>query len=52
MEQEEVKKLKVELTAPEWDMVLSVIEQSTGSYIHVKSITTELLKQLKPQVDE
>jgi hypothetical protein len=45
-------KLKVELSVQEWEAVLNVIEQSTGAYIQVKSITNELLKQLQPQIKD
>lgn len=48
--QEEVQKLKVELTVQEWEAVLAVIEQSTSPHIQVKSISAELVKQLQPQV--
>jgi hypothetical protein len=49
---EENLKLKVELSVQEWEAVLNVIEQSTGAYIQVKSITNELLKQLQPQIKD
>ena len=48
--QEEVQKLKVELTVQEWEAVLAVIEQSTSPHIQVKSVAAELVKQLQPQV--
>ena len=46
----EVEKLKVELTVQEWEAVLMTLEQSTAPYVQVKSITTEFLKQLQPQI--
>ena len=48
--QQEVQKLKVELTVQEWEAVLAVIEQSTSPHIQVKSVAAELVKQLQPQV--
>ena len=50
--QEEVQKLKVELTVQEWEAVLAVIEQSTSPHIQVKSVAAELVKQLQPQVND
>ena len=50
--QEEVQKLKVELTVQEWEAVLAVIEQSTSPHIQVKSVAAELIKQLQPQVND
>lgn len=47
---QEVQKLSVQLTLQEWEAVLAIIEQSTSAYIQVKSVTTELIKQLQPQV--
>ena len=47
---EETQKLTVELTAIEWQAVLSVIEQSTASHIQVKAVAAELVKQLQPQI--
>lgn len=47
---QEVQKLTVELTLQEWEAVLAIIEQSTSAYIQVKSVTSELIKQLQPQV--
>ena len=49
---EEPQKLTVELTAIEWQAVLSVIEQSTASHIQVKAIAAELVKQLQPQLKD
>lgn len=49
-EAKEPQKLKVELSVQEWEAVLSVIEQSTAPYIQAKSIATELVKQLQPQL--
>ena len=48
--EQEVQKLKVELTVQEWEAVLSVIEQSTSPHIQVKSVAGELVKQLQPQI--
>ena len=50
--QQEVQKLKVELTLQEWEAVLAVIEQSTSPHIQVKSVAAELVKQLQPQVND
>jgi ribosome-associated translation inhibitor RaiA len=50
--QQEVQKLKVELTLQEWEAVLAVIEQSTSPHIQVKSVAAELVKQLQPQVKD
>ena len=50
--QQEVQKLKVELTIQEWEAVLAVIEQSTSPHIQVKSVAAELVKQLQPQVND
>jgi len=47
---QEVQKLTVELTLKEWETVLAIVEQSTAPYIQVKSVTSELIKQLQPQV--
>ena len=47
---QEVQKLTVELTLQEWEAVLAIVEQSTAPYIQVKSVTSELVKQLQPQV--
>lgn len=49
---EEPKKLKVELTAQEWQAVLDVCEQSTAPHIQVKSVQNAIVEQLKPQIDE
>lgn len=49
-EVQEVQKLTVELTLQEWEAVLAIVEQSTAPYIQVKSVTSELIKQLQPQV--
>ncbi len=49
---EEIQKLTVELTAIEWQAVLSVIEQSTASHIQVKAVAAELVKQLQPQIKD
>lgn len=51
-EQQELPKLKVELTVQEWEAVLAVIEQSTSPHIQVKSVAAELVKQLQPQVKD
>jgi hypothetical protein len=48
--EQEVQKLKVELTVQEWEAVLAVIEQSTSPHIQVKSVAGELIKQLQSQV--
>jgi hypothetical protein len=50
--QQEVQKLKVELTAIEWEAVLAVIEQSTSPHIQVKAVAAELVKQLQPQIKD
>jgi hypothetical protein len=50
--QQEVQKLKVELTVQEWEAVLAVIEQSTSPHIQVKSVAAELVKQLQPQIKD
>ena len=50
--QQELSKLKVELTVQEWEAVLAVIENSTSAYIHVKSVAAELVKQLQPQIKQ
>jgi ribosome-associated translation inhibitor RaiA len=50
--QTEVQKLKVELTVQEWEAVLAVIEQSTSPHIQVKSVASELVKQLQPQIKD
>lgn len=50
--EEEVQKLKVELTVQEWDAILAVIEQSTSPHIQVKAVAAELLKQLQPQIKD
>jgi hypothetical protein len=50
--QPEVQKLKVELTVQEWEAVLAVIEQSTSPHIQVKSVASELVKQLQPQIKD
>ena len=50
--QTEPQKLTVELTAIEWQAVLSVIEQSTASHIQVKAVAAELVKQLQPQIKD
>lgn len=47
---QKVQKLTVELTLQEWEAVLSIVELSTAPYIQVKSVTSELIKQLQPQV--
>jgi hypothetical protein len=46
----QIQTLKVELTAIEWEAVLSVIEQSTSPHIQVKAVAAELVKQLQPQI--
>jgi hypothetical protein len=50
--QPEPKKLKVELTAIEWQAVLAVIEESTAPHIQVKAVAAELVKQLQPQIKD
>ena len=52
--QQEVQeeKLTVKLTVQEWEAVLAVIEQSTSPHIQVKSVASELIKQLQPQVKD
>jgi len=50
VQSEEIQKLTVELTLKEWETVLAIVEQSTAPYIQVKSVTSELIKQLQPQV--
>jgi hypothetical protein len=50
--QPEVQKLKVELAVQEWEAVLAVIEQSTSPHIQVKSVASELVKQLQPQIKD
>ena len=50
VQSEEIQKLTVELTLKEWEAVLAIVEQSTAPYIQVKSVTSELIKQLQPQV--
>ena len=52
VEQKEPQKLKVELTVQEWEAVLAVIENSTSAHIQVKSVASELVKQLQPQVKD
>lgn len=47
-----MEKLKVELSLQEWEAVLAVIENSTSAYIQVKAISTELINQLKPQIED
>ena len=47
---EEQTKLNVELTLQEWEAVLAVIDQSTAAHIQVKSVSTELVKQLQGQI--
>lgn len=48
----ELVKLKVELSVQEWEAVLAVIEQSTSPHIQVKSVASELIKQLQPQIKD
>jgi hypothetical protein len=50
VKEQEVEKLKVELTVQEWEAVLSVIENSQSPHIQVKSVSAELVKQLQPQI--
>jgi hypothetical protein len=50
--QQEVQKLKVELTVQEWEAVLAIIEQSTSPHIQVKAVAAELVKQLQPQIKD
>lgn len=45
------KKLKAELTLQEWQVVLSVIEQSNAPHTQVKAVQELLVKQLSAQVD-
>jgi hypothetical protein len=51
-EEVQPEKLKVELTVQEWEAVLAVIEQSTSPHIQVKSVASELVKQLQPQIKD
>ena len=46
----EVAKLKVELTVQEWESVLAIIDLSTGAHIQVKAVSSELIKQIQPQI--
>jgi len=39
--------LSVELTPQDWEAILQVIELSNAPHFQVKSIQTELLKQLR-----
>ena len=48
----EPQKLKVQLLLQEWEAVFAVIDESTASHIQVKSVATELVKQLKPQIKD
>jgi hypothetical protein len=50
VKEQELAKLKVELTVQEWEAVLSVVDQSTAPHLQVKSVSTELVKQLQPQI--
>jgi hypothetical protein len=50
VKEQEVEKLKVELTVQEWEAVLAVVDQSTAAHIQVKSVSAELVKQLQPQI--
>jgi hypothetical protein len=50
VKEQEVVKLKVELTVQEWEAVLAVVDQSTAAHIQVKSVSAELVKQLQPQI--
>ena len=50
--QQEIQKLKVELSVQEWEAILAVIEQSTSPHIQVKAVSAELVKQLQPQVKD
>ena len=48
----ELVKLKVELSVQEWEAILAVIEQSTSPHIQVKAVSSELVKQLQPQIKD
>jgi hypothetical protein len=50
VKEQELVKLKVELTVQEWEAVLAVVDQSTAAHIQVKSVSAELVKQLQPQI--
>ena len=50
--QQEIQKLKVELSVQEWEAILAVIEQSTSPHIQVKAVSAELIKQLQPQIKD
>ena len=50
--QQEIQKLKVELSVQEWEAILAVIEQSTSPHIQVKAVAEELIKQLQPQIKD
>lgn len=50
VKEQEVVKLKVELTVQEWEAVLAVVDQSTAAHIQAKSVSFELVKQLQPQI--
>jgi hypothetical protein len=50
--QQEIQKLKVELSVQEWEAILAVIEQSTSPHIQVKAVAAELVKQLQPQIKD
>lgn len=50
VKEQEVEKLKVELTIQEWEAVLAVVDQSTSPHLQVKSVSAELVKQLQPQI--
>ena len=51
-EETEPVKLKVELSVQEWEAILAVIEQSTSPHIQVKAVSSELVKQLQPQIKD
>ena len=50
--QQEIQKLKVELSVQEWEAILAVIEQSTSPHIQVKAVAAELVKQLQVQIKD
>lgn len=52
IKEQEVPKLTVKLTVQEWEAVLAVIENSTSPHIQVKSVASELVKQLQPQIKD
>lgn len=51
-QQEEQKKLKVELTLQEWEEVLQVIEQSQSPYQLVRKVQNNLVTPLQVQLQQ